>query len=714
MKYFVFFLILLILGSCSISDNNRQEISLNGTWELTKTDNHSDIPSVFESKVPVPGLIDMAEPAIENQDTLYENTTYWYRTKFKLNHTKSKNVKLKINKAKYSTRVYLNKQLVGENSYCFTPSVFDVKSALNDPGEENVLAIAIGCRNNLPDTVANGHDFEKMKYIPGIYDDVKLILTNGQYISNIQTVPNIEKEELRIVADIETDNTDQVVESTYVIRELVSQKVIARRANKDIKLIKNGNVDFTVSIPDCKLWSPENPFLYELEFSTQNDKVKVRFGMRSFYFDNNKGYAMLNGKPYYMRGTNVCIFRFFEDPNRKGLPWDKQWVTKLHKKFKEMNWNSIRYCIGFPPEEWYNIADSLGFLIQDEFPIWTLSKGYEKLQGGLTSTHLSSEFHHWMEERWNHPCVVIWDAQNESVTDVTGDAIKKVRHYDLSNRPWDNGWSAPVSETDCIETHPYLFQRYNEGSEPGPYGGSFPSQDGPLKDLLTEVRIPFNGPNMKDPRADGKRYNNPIIINEYAWIWLNRNGTPTTLTERVFRICFPEADTPEKKHEVYTKHLGILTEYWRVHRNSAAIMHFCGLGYSRPEAPRGQTSDNFTDIKSLTFEPHFLQYVKPAFSPVGLMIEVWDKTFFPGSTVYVPVHIINDTYEKWSGSIKLSILSGEQVVTQKNISCELDGLGKNVYNNDMKMPSENGKYKLVAEIIYKGEYVKSIRDFIIE
>ena len=35
-----------------------------------------------------------------------------------------------------------------------------------------------------------------------------------------------------------------------------------------------------------------------------------------------------------------------------------------------MHWNSIRYCIGFPPDFWYDIADEEGFLIQDEFPIW--------------------------------------------------------------------------------------------------------------------------------------------------------------------------------------------------------------------------------------------------------------------------------------------------------------------------------------------------------
>ena len=64
-----------------------------------------------------------------------------------------------------------------------------------------------------------------------------------------------------------------------------------------------------------------------------------------------------------------------------------------------------------------------------------------------------------MRERWNHPCVVIWDAQNESHTAETGKALQAVRQLDLSNRPWENGWAEPQSPTDCVESHPYLFSR---------------------------------------------------------------------------------------------------------------------------------------------------------------------------------------------------------------------------------------------------------------
>jgi len=169
-----------------------------------------------------------------------------------------------------------------------------------------------------------------------------------------------------------------------------------------------------------------------------------------------------------------------------------------------------------------------------------------------------------------------------------------------------------MEESDCIESHPYL---YVNGT--------------PIMDLLKTSRIPGNDPNERAPRSDGLRYNNAIIINEYDWIWLNRDGSPTTLTDGVYRDIFPWADTPEKRFEVHAKNLAMITEFWRAHRQAAAVMYFCGLGYSRSMPPRGQTSDDFIDLDNLVLEPHFVQYVRPAFNPVGVMLDLWDeKTFY--------------------------------------------------------------------------------------
>jgi len=285
--------------------------------------------------------------------------------------------------------------------------------------------------------------------------------------------------------------------------------------------------------------------------------------MRSFRFDAQSGRALLNGKPYFMRGTNVCIFRFFEDPDRADLPWTESWVRTLHQRFKHMHWNAIRYCIGFPPEIWYDIADEEGFLIQDEFPIWN-GGNMTGWPAGAQVTHVAREYQAWMRERWNHPCVVIWDAQNETVTDITGAALRQVRSLDLSNRPWDNGWSAPQHPDDCRETHPYLFSRYQNAK---------PSQRGPLADTLGHASplVPGNGPNERSKA--GTKFNNPIVINEYAWLWLNRNGTKTTLTDKVYPNCWGPGLTVDQRLDRYTRTLrntGAHIVYARVCCTSAA------------------------------------------------------------------------------------------------------------------------------------------------
>ena len=705
---FLLLLLPLILFKGQKTATPRQEISLNGTWEITRTDSLTGIPSSFTSKIPVPGLVDMAKPEIDNQDTTYNNSIYWYKRTFTVEDLKADVILLKINKANYHTWVYVNRKLVGENVYNFTPSVFNIKSFLNEANKESELVIAVGCRNNLPDTVTNGGDFEKTKYIPGIYDNVKLTISRYPFISNIQTGPDIKNKQLRVVAEIQTNSAIRKTQVSYIVREAVSKKVIAKGSvpqnNKDKAALQK--VDFTVKMDGCQFWTPEYPFLYDLELSTPGDNSSTRFGMRTFAASKDSGVFLLNDKPYYMRGTNVCIFRFFEDPYRNGLPWDSKWATKLHERFKEMHWNSIRYCIGFPPERWYEIADSLGFLIQDEYPIWTGGKGgFKKLLNGITAKQLSAEYREWMRERWNHPCVVVWDAQNESVNDTTGKAIQLARSSDLSNRPWDNGWAAPVSDRDAIEAHPYLFSRYRNRA---------PGVDGYLKELLQQPQVPGNDPNSHSPSPNNKLYKNPIILNEYGWLWLNRNGSTTTLTDKIYANVFPEADTPEKRFEVYTKNLGILTEYWRAHRKAAAVMHFCGLGYSRPEKPRGQTSDNFIDIRNLVYEPHFYKYLKPAFSPVALMADFWEKTLTQGQQLTLPVHLINDTYDRVENSVQLIIYIGNEVIFNQSAPFSLNSLQKKIIEIPVTIPNKKGQCRMEAEIVYKGESVKSVREFSIE
>ena len=201
---------------------------------------------------------------------------------------------------------------------------------------------------------------------------------------------------------------------------------------------------------------------------------RTRFGMREFRFDPAAGRAMLNGKPYFLRGSNFTLYRFFEDGECKDLPWRSDWVRLLHQRVKEMHWNCLRYCIGFPPEAWYDAADELGILIQDEFPIWSHTPE-------TRHEELAAEYAEWMRERWNHPCVVIWDANNETHSSQTGAAIRQVRGLDLSHRPWDNSYTAPQEPGDVFRIAPLPFQPRFPPAEPGHGRSGTPGQPGPQR-----------------------------------------------------------------------------------------------------------------------------------------------------------------------------------------------------------------------------------------
>ncbi len=703
-KIFIIFALGFCL-SCSQSKETlaRLIVSLDGQWMIAKT--AGDLPSgAYSGVIPVPGLVDLAIPALDTAGTLYPDGWYWHKRTFVLEKTDFERIELKIFKAKYHTKVYINGRYAGENYFCFTPSYYDLKPFLAPAGQTNEIVIGVGCRSQLPDTIPDGNDYEKIKYIPGIYDRVEITLSNKPAITNIQCVPDIEKKKMRVIAEIDAPSPNGL-QLSYTVKEVASGKTVVSKSispklTQEVGFVK---ADFEINLKNVRLWSPESPFLYELKLSTGADEQRVKFGMRSFRFDTEKKIALLNGKPYYMRGTNVCIFRFFEDPDRGVLPWDEQWPVTLHERFKSMNWHVMRYCIGFPPERWYEICDSIGFMLQDEYPYW----GDYQFKPNVKAPQIAEEYRRWMRERWNHPSVVIWDGQNESRTLETGLAIKAVRGLDLSNRPWENGWAAPVDKTDVCEAHPYLYSRYNRNNATEP-------EQGYKKDFFGVKRRAGNDALdhlSREERATGVTFDNPLLINEYGWIWLNRDGTTTTLTDRVYDNLWDGKNlTSQQRLEIYARRLAELTEYWRAHRGVAGVLHFCGLAYSRSEEPRGQTSDHWTDIRRLIFEPTFYEYVKPAFAPVGLMIDLWEKEYFCGDQVSVPVFVINDLGQPFNPEILVSILLDGKAVSTYKKEVHVKPYEVLTVPFEALMPDKAGDYLLKGEYTLNGETVFSLRD----
>jgi hypothetical protein len=374
----------------------------------------------------------------------------------------------------------------------------------------------------------------------------------------------------------------------------------------------------TVQVRNPRLWTPEDPFLYVVETSTGGDTLSTRFGMREFHFDGPSRRAYLNGKVYYLRGSNITLHRFFEDPKCGALPWDEKWVRKLLADIpKRMHWNSFRFCIGPVPDQWLEIADEAGLLIQNEFFIWTFPEWHKEWD-------LIPQFQEWMRDNWNHPSVAIWDSSNETKAPILGQkVIPAVRTLDLSNRSWENGWNPPAGPGDPVEQHLYI------------------------------LSPPFKWTDLeRAPAPNATPSDHPEIVNEYGELWLNRDGTPTVLTEKTYNEMLGPNASAEERFAMNGYLLAGLTEYFRAYRQYAGILHFVYLTASFPGA---YTSDHFRDVEKLTLDPYFADYVGEAFKPLGVYLNFWQPTLQAGSSHRFKVMMVNDDEKEAGGKLVLSL-----------------------------------------------------------
>ena len=111
---YLMFIVLANVALSAESASPRRIIDLNGTWEIAEGGMDA-IPASFAHKVPVPGLVDMAEPAfVEVGKKSERRQAFWYRRTFVVDTSIPDVAMLKIHKARYGTKVWLNGKVVGE------------------------------------------------------------------------------------------------------------------------------------------------------------------------------------------------------------------------------------------------------------------------------------------------------------------------------------------------------------------------------------------------------------------------------------------------------------------------------------------------------------------------------------------------------------------------------------------------------------------------
>lgn len=709
-----YFLIITLCFATFHVSAQQNIINLNGIWDFEQTENAFP-PKKFKRKIPVPGLIHLAEPRIEEYDKFFKRPESvslklshklseidytpkysWYKKKVIIPEVKhGKEVVLTIKKAQYVTQVFVNDMDAGSSMACYTPIDLRITSYIKF-GEPNEILIRVGDRIWLPSEAAGGTDKEKEHYMPGIWDDVFISFSDKLKIHRAMVLPSLKESKVTIKALIRNFYPAQLeygdpMEDNATLKVIISEKKSAKEVavgSFNFSSIRDRltQVKFEIDLDNAHAWSPDDPFLYTVNFSIYreeelSDVFSKNFGMRDF---ERKGkYFYLNGKKTFLRGTNITLQRFFEDPDCRNLAWDREWVKKLIiDDPKKVNWNTMRICVGIAPDFWYDLADEYGMMFQNEWLYWQ-NHGWDE--------QIRKEYTDWVWSDANHPSIIIWDAINENTDAYIGnELIPELMKLDPT-RIWDAGYMTDSEMTvdEMDEPHPY------EGPRPWIDMADFEKNPYPLGDL-----------NYKNDRLKESIESSAAqLVNEYGWIWLWRDGTPSKLTVNVYSYYLGENSSPEQNRELQAYWLQLETEWLRSERTHAGILAFTHLTNNY-----GYTGDWYIDhIKDLTPGPT-LPWFKHAFAPAAVFINLTDERYTkhikphePGSSLLFTLIAINDLHEKERGKLWISLLNerGKSVLNQER-DISLSPYEDKSIPVSITLPEVAGGYVLITE--FEGEH----------
>lgn len=702
------FLLILTFGFIS-AQAQRTTLDLNGTWQFDRTEKAFP-PKKFTRTIPVPGLIHLAQPKIDDYaiwfkkpegtitkdshsvyDIDYTPKYNWYKKTITIpTELKGKEALLRIKKSQYVTQVYINGIDMGMSMECYSPIEMPVTHAIRF-GEENEILIKVGDRVWLPAQAAGSTDKEKEHYLPGIWDDVELIFSGKVQVNNTLFLPDAQhgkvmaKVRLRSFFPQQIMYGDPTYDSVNVKVEVFENKtnapvgsgsfiIQARREN-----LTEGSLSIDLDNPH--LWSPDDPFLYKTKTTVYlNDELidsqEDRFGLRDF--ERRGKYFYLNDKKILLRGTNITLQRFFEDPDCANLAWDREWVKRLIiDDPKSINWNAMRICVGILPDFWYDLADEYGIMFQNEWNYW---------QNHGWNEQIRAEYTNWIWSDGNHPSIVIWDAINENWDEFIGnELIPELKKLDPT-RIWDAGYmtASHMGNDEMDEPHPY------EGVRPWVDMNTYSDDPYPLGDL--DYRNEVTTKSIESSAAQ--------LVNEYGWIWLWRDGRPSKLTTKTYAYYLGENSTPTENREFQAYWLQCETEWLRSIRQHAGILAFTHLTNNY-----GYTGDWYiNNIKDLEKGPT-LSWFLHAFAPSAVFINHPDERFMkqfgphqPGSQLLFTLKAINDFAETEKGEVTISLYNenGKAVWSQKQ-NVEIPAFGEKNYPVVMNLPDIPGGYTLVSD-----------------
>lgn len=447
--------------------------NLNGLWEYAVTGLADPQPQQMEGQIMVPFAIESALSGVKKP--LLPEQRLWYKRSFKSPAIKGgKRVLLHFGAVDQQTSVSVNGKPVGEHSGGYDAFSFDITDALK-PSGENELVVSVldpSDKGNAP----YGKQTLRPRFIlytaiSGIWQTVWLETVSAVHISDLYMTPDVDKKQLQLQVNVAGNAKDYVVEAQA-------------KSNGQVISTTTGAPGAALQLPvqNAHLWSPADPFLYDLSIRLLYkgkvvDTVGSYFGMRKIAIQKDeKGMdrIFLNGAYTYNLGVldqGYWPDGLYTAPTDEALRFDVETI-------KNMGFNTIRKHIKIEPARWYYYCDKLGMLVWQDMPCW--------LENGEVPAAVKKNFEAEMAQHLralhNSPSIITWVLFNENWGSYDQLRLTKwIRQTDSSRLI--NGHTGPfVDQTwegaDMTDIHLYpdpAMPPYNPGRAMicGEFGGNY-------------------------------------------------------------------------------------------------------------------------------------------------------------------------------------------------------------------------------------------------
>ena len=455
--------------------------NLNGLWDYAILPQGSAIPAKFDGKILVPFAVESSLSGV--QKTVGDQHELWYKREFTVPAAwKNKTILLNFGAVDWKTDIWINDIQVGSHKGGYTPFSFDITPFLV-AGKAQKLVVRVwdpvdkGIQPRGKQVETPGGIWYTS--VTGIWQTVWIEPVAENYLEHIKTNTNIDRNTLTVNVQAAEGNNSDLVEVSI----LENNKAIA--TGKGI----SGN-EILLEVPGAKLWSPETPFLYDMEVKLMRngkeiDRVKSYFGFRKISTKKDANGVVrlqLNNKDYFQFGPldqGWWPDGLYTAPTDEALKFD---IVKT----KQLGFNLIRKHVKVEPARWYYHCDREGILVWQDMPSgdgwagWETDKYYtgnELVRTPESETNYKREWKDIIDFLYSQPCVVTWVPFNEAWGQFkTVEIAQWTKSYDPSRlvNSASGGNFFPVGDMLDIHNYPEPKMTLYDGNRVcvlGEYGG---------------------------------------------------------------------------------------------------------------------------------------------------------------------------------------------------------------------------------------------------